>query len=136
MVFVAMDADRRPTAIPAWEPDTDDERAHKASALRHIELRKNIETLRGWFSDTKVSYWAGETVDKSLWTIDVVVEGHAPAELTRFIVNASGDAVAMEHLGRGKLHQTLAEEALQRNDFASAAVRSAMERSGSPSSSR
>ena len=35
-------------------------------------------------------------------------------------VNASGDAVAMEHLGRGKLHQTLAEEALQRNDFASA----------------
>ena len=44
MVFVAMDADRRPTAIPAWEPDTDDERAHKASALRHIELRKNIET--------------------------------------------------------------------------------------------
>lgn len=23
-------------------------------------LRKNIETLRGWFSDTKVSYWAGD----------------------------------------------------------------------------
>jgi hypothetical protein len=56
-------------------------------------LRKNIETLRGWFSDTKVSYWAGETADKSLWTIDVVIEGHAPVELTHFTCGASTDAI-------------------------------------------
>ena len=43
MVFVAMDADRRPTPIPAWEPASQAQVRHRDWALRHIDLRKSIE---------------------------------------------------------------------------------------------
>lgn len=35
-------------------------------------------------------------------------------------LNASGDATAVEHLGQGRMQQALAEDALQRNDLATA----------------
>ena len=43
MVFVAMDADRRPTQIPSWAPADAGERAEQAAAVRRIELRQDIE---------------------------------------------------------------------------------------------
>jgi acyl-CoA hydrolase len=43
MVFVAVDADRRPVAVPAWEPLDDADRERQASAVRRIGLRAQIE---------------------------------------------------------------------------------------------
>jgi hypothetical protein len=55
-------------------------------------LRKNVETLRGWFADPKVSYFTAKSDDGNVFTIDVVLEGRAPVELTHFTVSASSDA--------------------------------------------
>ncbi len=43
MVIVAMDADRRPVAVPAWQPETTEEHDLQASAVRRIGLRADIE---------------------------------------------------------------------------------------------
>lgn len=72
-------------------------------------LRKNIETLRGWFSDTKVSYCAAPSADGSVWTIDVVVNGHAPVELSSFkvlgaeLVGVEGDRLRPDSNGNATL---------------------------------
>lgn len=43
MVFVAMDADRRPTPVPQFTPATDEARREQAHVLRQIDLRRDIE---------------------------------------------------------------------------------------------
>lgn len=43
IIFVAVDDDGRPTPVPAWHPDTDADRQARASAVRRIELRGEIE---------------------------------------------------------------------------------------------
>ncbi|WP_226344894.1 acyl-CoA thioesterase [Agilicoccus flavus] len=43
MVFVAMDADRRPTPVDQFRPDSDDERELESSAARRVGLRRQIE---------------------------------------------------------------------------------------------
>ncbi|WP_270888194.1 acyl-CoA thioesterase [Pedococcus sp. 5OH_020] len=43
MVFVAVDADGRPVAVPAWQPADDTDRERQASAVRRIGLRARIE---------------------------------------------------------------------------------------------
>jgi uncharacterized protein (TIGR00369 family) len=42
-VFVAMDEDGRPTAVPSWTPTTERERALERYALRMIEHRRQME---------------------------------------------------------------------------------------------
>lgn len=44
IVFVALDADGRPTPVPSWSPETDTDRALEQYALRLIELRKLMDT--------------------------------------------------------------------------------------------
>ncbi|MCY3000585.1 MAG: CotH kinase family protein [Planctomycetota bacterium] len=55
-------------------------------------LRKNIETLRGWFSDTKVSYCAAPSPDGRVLTVDVVIEGFAPVDITSFTLKTDSHA--------------------------------------------
>lgn len=43
IIFVAMDADGQPVAVPQWEPQTDDDRALHDYAVKLMALRKNIE---------------------------------------------------------------------------------------------
>lgn len=43
IIFVAMDENRKPTPVPKWEPTTEAETYLEASAIRRIELRKDIE---------------------------------------------------------------------------------------------
>jgi 4-hydroxybenzoyl-CoA thioesterase len=43
IIFVAVDADGRPTPVPEWEPLDDADRAAQTGALRRIELRAAIE---------------------------------------------------------------------------------------------
>jgi acyl-CoA hydrolase len=46
MVFVAVDAERRPTAVPEYVPRSDEERELAAYAQRMMAMRKAIETER------------------------------------------------------------------------------------------
>jgi acyl-CoA hydrolase len=43
MIFVAVDAGGRPTAVPRWAPVTEEERGRQESAVRRIGLRADIE---------------------------------------------------------------------------------------------
>jgi acyl-CoA hydrolase len=43
IVYVAIDEQGRPTPVPKWKPQTDDDRALEAYALRLMEMRKGIE---------------------------------------------------------------------------------------------
>jgi acyl-CoA hydrolase len=43
IIFVALDQDGKPVAVPRWEPATDEDRALERYALRLMELRKGIE---------------------------------------------------------------------------------------------
>ena len=43
IVFVAMDDDRAPVAVPRWTPDTDEEKALSAYAVRLMGMRQEIE---------------------------------------------------------------------------------------------
>ena len=43
IVFVAMDDDRAPVAVPRWIPDTDEEKALSAYAVRLMGMRQEIE---------------------------------------------------------------------------------------------
>ncbi|WP_076259281.1 acyl-CoA thioesterase [Intrasporangium flavum] len=42
MIFVAVDADGKPTPVPVWEPQTDAERDQQAAAVARIGLRADI----------------------------------------------------------------------------------------------
>jgi acyl-CoA hydrolase len=42
MVFVAVDAEGRPTPVPVFEPENDQDRSWQESALRRIDLRSEI----------------------------------------------------------------------------------------------
>jgi acyl-CoA hydrolase len=44
IVFVALGANGRPTAIPQWEPRNDMDRALERYAIRLAELRKQMDT--------------------------------------------------------------------------------------------
>jgi len=59
-------------------------------------LRKNIETLRSWFSDASATYCAVPSEDGSLWTLDVVVDGRAPLVLEGLEVLRGGDSSASD----------------------------------------
>ncbi len=43
IVFVALDPQGRPTPVPTWEPETTEDHALQAYAIRMMELRKSIE---------------------------------------------------------------------------------------------
>ena len=43
IVYVAIDENGKPTPVPKWKPETDDDRELEAYALRLMELRKSIE---------------------------------------------------------------------------------------------
>jgi acyl-CoA hydrolase len=43
MVFVALDEQGRPTPVPAWEPDTPEDRALQERAMRLLALGQNIQ---------------------------------------------------------------------------------------------
>lgn len=43
IVFVAIDAQGQPVAVPAWQPETPEDKALDEYAVRLMELRKNIE---------------------------------------------------------------------------------------------
>jgi acyl-CoA hydrolase len=43
IIFVAVDRDGKPSLIPLWEPQTDDDRKLEAYARQLMELRKGIE---------------------------------------------------------------------------------------------
>ncbi len=43
IVYVAIDENGKPTPVPEWQPQTDDDRALEAYALRLMEMRKGIE---------------------------------------------------------------------------------------------
>ena len=43
IIFVAVDDAGKPVAVPAWDPQTDGDRAQVAYAQRLMELRKGIE---------------------------------------------------------------------------------------------
>ncbi|WP_018152242.1 acyl-CoA thioesterase [Leeia oryzae] len=47
MVFVATNDHGNPTPVPAWEPQTEDEKAQQSYALKLMELRKGIEAEMG-----------------------------------------------------------------------------------------
>ena len=60
-------------------------------------LRKNIETLRGWASDARAKACSAMSPDGRLWTIDVVLEGRAPLELTGLeALHVDGSATRIE----------------------------------------
>jgi acyl-CoA hydrolase len=42
-VFVALDENGRPTAVPKWQPESSEDKALQDYALRLMELRKDIE---------------------------------------------------------------------------------------------
>jgi acyl-CoA hydrolase len=46
IVFVAVDAERRPTAVPSFVPASDEERELQDYALRFMELRQGVEAER------------------------------------------------------------------------------------------
>jgi len=50
IVYVAIDENGRPTAVPKWHPQTDADREFEAYALRLMELRKGIEAEMQSFS--------------------------------------------------------------------------------------
>ncbi len=43
IVFVALDGQGRPTEVPKWEPESTEDHALQAYAIRMMELRKSIE---------------------------------------------------------------------------------------------
>jgi acyl-CoA hydrolase len=43
IVFVALDDAGKPTPVPKWHPETEEDRALEAYALRLMDLRKSIE---------------------------------------------------------------------------------------------
>ena len=43
IIFVAVDADGQPLAVPHWEPETDEDRALRDYAVKLMTLRKSIE---------------------------------------------------------------------------------------------
>jgi acyl-CoA hydrolase len=43
IVYVAIDETGKPTAVPHWEPQSEEDRALEAYALRLMEMRKGIE---------------------------------------------------------------------------------------------
>ncbi len=43
MVYVAIDAEGRPTSVPKWEPDTEEDRALQAHAMHLMELGRDIQ---------------------------------------------------------------------------------------------
>ena len=43
IVFVSLDEEGKPMPVPKWQPQTDEDRAMEAYALRLMELRKGIE---------------------------------------------------------------------------------------------
>ena len=47
MVFVALDADGKPTAVPRWEPRDDAQRQLQAKARQLLELSRGMEQLVG-----------------------------------------------------------------------------------------
>lgn len=49
MVFVAIDAERKPLVVPDYVPQSDEERELEAYALRMREMRKQIEAERHRF---------------------------------------------------------------------------------------
>jgi 4-hydroxybenzoyl-CoA thioesterase len=55
-VFVAVDGDGRPAAVPTWEPATDETRALQAGALRSAQVRADIEAAM-----KRQTYTAGGT---------------------------------------------------------------------------
>jgi acyl-CoA hydrolase len=46
IVFVGVDEARKPVAVPAYLPDSDEERELQAYALRFMELRQGVEAER------------------------------------------------------------------------------------------
>lgn len=42
VIMVAVDSDGKPTPVPKWVPETDEDKALETSALRLIEMRKQI----------------------------------------------------------------------------------------------
>ncbi|MBB2986002.1 acyl-CoA thioesterase [Terracoccus luteus] len=47
MIFVAVDEDGRPTPVPAYTPETDEERRWQEAAVARIALRADIEAAMG-----------------------------------------------------------------------------------------
>lgn len=43
IVFVALDENSKPTPVPKWQPETEEDKALEAYALRLMELRRDIE---------------------------------------------------------------------------------------------
>ena len=43
IVFVGVDADGHPVAVPSWEPITDEDKSLEAYAIKLMELRKKID---------------------------------------------------------------------------------------------
>lgn len=50
IIFVAVDRDGQPVAVPTWEPQTDEDRALHAYAQKLMSLRKNIEEEMSQYS--------------------------------------------------------------------------------------
>lgn len=53
MVFVALDQDGRPTAIPAWQPGTPEDQALQQNAVRLMELGRGIQAELRRFQGTE-----------------------------------------------------------------------------------
>ena len=47
VVFVAIDSSGKPVEVPAWEPQTEEEKSLRDYAIRLMELRKGIEAQAG-----------------------------------------------------------------------------------------
>lgn len=43
VIFVAMDENRKPTEVPKWEPETEEEKRVQEAALSRFDLRRDIE---------------------------------------------------------------------------------------------
>lgn len=51
IIFVAVDKESKPTPVPKFEPETDDEKKMQEYAKRLVKLRKNIEDEMQTFYD-------------------------------------------------------------------------------------
>lgn len=50
IIFVAMDEEQHPTPVPAWVPETDEDRKLSGYAVRLMQLRESIEQeMQGFF---------------------------------------------------------------------------------------
>lgn len=56
VIFVAMDENRKPTSVPKWEPETDEEKRVQEAALSRMDLRRDIEAaMRAQFYSAESS---------------------------------------------------------------------------------